>query len=221
MTTATKGRQLTLHIDVDQFMGDPCEEDHNWKLVGFNRKLISFQDHDNITVGNLNFGMQGNPPTFHGAGAAGIRRKLEVGLAFVLAHYEHGPGTSTWMLNGGPYPAGVEFQWDGHEVAGILVWPHSPDDMGAKTPEKRREDAASFLKLYNGWANGNIYEFRLHDEHDEQIEGTSGWVDDDLGEAAEEVTSWLKPGDEVTVTGDSEWLQKYHDFTTIPVDTQE
>ena len=89
----------------------------------------------------------------------GLRRKLKVGLAFYLSYFEH--GSCRWMLKNGPIPPGVEFQWDGVRLAGLLVWEEPPENMGAKTYEDRMKDAQQFLDVYNAWCNGETYGYTV------------------------------------------------------------
>lgn len=125
-----------LHHDED--ISCPDEDDQQWKLYSFNTR------HRHHTEDVEQFK------------TIGFRRKLEVGLAFVLGYFEH--GNSAWHISG-QKPPGTEgdYRWDGREGAGVLVWEHDPSYIGAKTKEDRENDAKGFLEVFNAWTNGEGY----------------------------------------------------------------
>jgi hypothetical protein len=139
------------------------EGDGNWQIYSFSPRHANFRQPGEF-----------NTPEFKAACAAG--------LAFVLSYYEH--GQSMWMLYGEEVP-GVEFRWDGRRVAGVLIWEEPEENIGAKTPEERREDAAGFIRTYNAIINGDVAGYTLSVEerceygewHEtETVDSCSGFV---------------------------------------------
>ncbi len=143
-----KHKGLTIRIEHDPFMEDPSDDDLQWKLYSFNTRNTNFKEPSELGLGED--GKITNP---------GLRQKLKVGLAFFLSYYEH--GNCMWMIADGPIPAGVEFQWDGTRVAGLLIWEHRPDEIGGKTREDRMKDAAGFVDTYTKWCNGEGYGYAV------------------------------------------------------------
>lgn len=81
-----------------------------------------------------------------------------------LSYFEH--GNSLWMVMNAPTPAGVEFQWDGVEFAGI--WIPDKDVRESYTGQDgltRRQwmvkQAASACEIYTYFCNGEVYGYRL------------------------------------------------------------
>jgi len=119
----------------------PADFDGTWTLHSFNRRHKSYAGPDQ-------FFPDGKP-------TIGLRRKLDVGLAFVLSYFEHGP--CRWSRHG----TGPQCQWDNVDVAGVLIWEHAPKDMGAKSYADRAKDADQFLDTYTAWANGEVYGYAV------------------------------------------------------------
>lgn len=125
---------------------DPNEWD-GWKAYSFSRRHgnsvepydVGFEDDDD---GNLEPNKD-------------LRAKLKSGLAFMLDYYEH--GQCAWSLSG----EGTQCQWDTSRFAGLLVWEHDEDNIGAKTVEDRRKDATAFINRYTLWCNGEIYGYTM------------------------------------------------------------
>jgi hypothetical protein len=103
----------------------------------------------------------------------GVRRKLETGTVFLLDYYEH--GLSAWSIVG----TGMQCQWDTTHHAGLLVWSHPTNDMGAKSYQDRQKDAEQFLQTYNAWANGDVWGYVA--EIVTRCETCGGEVTEDLG----------------------------------------
>lgn len=129
-----------------------------------------------------------------------LATKLKNGLAWWLACYEH--GNVRWMFSENLVP-GTYCPWDTAVNAGLLVWEHKADEMGAKTRDKRGEDAMSFLKTYNDWVNGyGLY--WLVNQGEEHIASCGGYYESDsdyvLSEIADAVGSnpFSLSGDEIT-----------------------
>lgn len=161
--------KLKIRVEHDQDVDNPSEEgDGQWTLYSFNRNHSSFKHPEELGLGALN--EQGNPTVKN----PGLRRKLDVGLAFVLSYFEH--GGCIWSLKG----AGPQCRWDTVQVAGLLVWENKPSDMGPKDFEGRRKDAAEFLKTYTAWCNGECYCYMVEDESGETVDSCGGFIGPDL-----------------------------------------
>ena len=141
----------TLHIWYDDSPESPNDWGI-WRLSSFNFRHRNFIHPEGLI-------------TREGEGASlGIRRKLKVGTAFVLSYYEH--GGSVWSLMG----EGPQCRFDSVRVAGYLEYlepKYLPRGYAA-----REALAHNFLKVYNKWANGQVFCLAVEDE-----DGT-----DELGE---------------------------------------
>lgn len=153
---------LTVFLEHDQDCGDPTEYDGQWTPYSFSTKHSNFR----------------HPNEFDPDEDAELRAQLDAGLAFFLGYFEH--GRCLWSFSG----EGPQCRWDSVSHAGILVWENDPDDMGAKTPEDRRKDAASFLDQWNAWVNGDCYYFSI-------VEGCESCGSDDKGEVLESCGGFL------------------------------
>jgi len=149
------GTPLKLKLFYSDVDDNPSEYD-SWKLYSFSRKHVNYRHLDNFL-----------PP------GLGLRRKLEVGTAFLLSYYEH--GQCVWSLQ----DEGPQCRWDTVNCAGILLWEQSPKNLGAKTLEARREDARQFLKTYTAWCNGECFGYILYEGNteDEEVDSCSGFYD--------------------------------------------
>jgi hypothetical protein len=172
-------------IEYDDYSECPMDMwDGQWTLVPFNKNSIHFQHPDNFFPLSI-----------------GLRRKLKVGLAFLLDYYEHGLGA--YSLAG----EGMQCQWDTARCAGLLLWQHLPKEMGAKTYEARAKDARSFLETYNNWMNGHVLWYSIEDEKGELIDSCGGFYKPDY--FSERVAEYLEAGDLVVITGEADgWLRK-------------
>lgn len=188
--------KVTLNYDHD--LENPCDYD-GWKLHSFCRRHASFKHPDDLGLGPI------DPATgLPKVNNPGLRSKLKHGLAFYLSYFEH--GNCIWFLNG-EQPCGVEFRWDGVRVAGLLVWSSSAKDLGPKTLDARRDDAAAFLKSYTSWCNGEAYGYSIEDESGEMIDSCYGFFDPD------HMFSEIRPhleGRQYKVIGDASWLAQHH-----------
>ena len=132
-----------------------------------------------------------------------LRDKLKNGLAHFLSYFEH--GDCLWFRKDGTTPGGVEFQWDGVRLAGLLVWEHRATAMGAKTFEERAKDADGFLKEYTDWANGHGYRYSIETPSGKVLDSCGGFLgdpDDMLDNIAAEIFNRS-----FTVTGDASNLE--------------
>jgi len=170
-------------------------DDGQWKLYSFCTRHNSFKSPSDLGLGALKDG----EPTIRNPG---LRQKMKVGLAFFLSYFEH--GNCLWFRKGTSAPAGVEFQWDGTRIAGLLVWEHDPSEIGAKTYEDRAKDADAFLNEYTAWSNGETYCYSITDEETgEDVDCCGGFIGTEY--MVSEIASSLK-GDDFEVKGDCDWL---------------
>jgi len=84
-----------------------------------------------------------------------LKVKLDSGLAFLLSYYEH--GNCLWALSG----EAPRDRWDSVDFAGLLIWEHAEEDIGAKSYEDREKDARAFIERFTAWCNGHIYGFTI------------------------------------------------------------
>lgn len=168
------GRKMTLRVDYDPDTECPMDHDCQWRLYSFNRRSIHYGVPDGF-----------DPLTI------GMRRKMAVGLAFVLDYYEHGSGA--YSLHG----EGMQCRWDTANGAGLLVWEHDPKEMGAKSRDDRAKDARAFLDEYNAWMNGEAMYFILEDEDGNTVDSCGGFLD--MKYMVSVINEQLKDGDVVAV----------------------
>lgn len=160
--------RYTVSLEHDSELENPAEREQDWKLYSFCTRHCSFKDPELLglsrKIGDDGYPVVRNP---------GIRAKLKAGLAHWLSYFEH--GNALWFRAGSPVPAGVEFQWDGRRVAGLLIWEHDRSYMGAKTFEERAKDADGFLSQYTSWLNGEGYYFSIEDQLGDTIDSAGGF----------------------------------------------
>ena len=192
---------LTLYNDSDS--EDPHGDCGQWTLHAFSRR------HHHESDPSKFFDDNGNPHI-------GIRRKLEVGTAFIVSYYEH--GQCVWSIEG----TGPQCQWDNVRKAGILVWEHPVDEMGAKTYEARQKDAASFLETYTCWCNGDVYGYSVEEKvtlpcgHTElrDVDSCFGFFGNGVKYMAEQVRAAIDGDPEVEIKGEAKYLADHHDFVS-------
>lgn len=183
-----------LTIDFDDSPDCPTDWAGSWTLHSF---LDKHRLHKNVWdfVGRYDRGTGEVTPA-----NIGLRRKLQVGLAFWLEYYEHGEGH--FSIRG----TGMRCPWDTTTLAGILLWEHPPKEMGdAKTYAHRAHIAKRFLEIYNAWANGYVYcvAVQAADHEEGEFEGGSCCGFYNKEEILDFIKSeeLLKPGDRVKVEG--------------------
>ena len=147
-------------------MNPSTEWDCTWKVYSFSNRHRSFQHPDKFD--NI-----------------GIRRKLQVGTAFMLDYFEH--SGCIWSLSG----AGPQCRWDTTRNAGIMLF-ENPKDMGAKTYEDRAKDAKNFLEIYTDWANGYGHGYSIETEEGEIIDSCFGFYDSEADHTVSEIISQLE-----------------------------
>ena len=170
-------------IDHDQDVENPLEYG-SWKLHSFCSKHRNYKHPSELGLGELD--AYGEPRIEN----IGLKRKLEVGTAFILSYYEHGDGC--WSLRG----EGPQCQFDSTQIAGLLVWEGKPKDCGwaselepdgscrrkkfETTLEARAKNARSTLEVYNEWCNGHCYQYDIK-EYDEETEEEGEDIDSSCG----------------------------------------
>jgi len=158
-------------------------DDTEWKLHSFCRKHSNFTHPDEWEIRLNQYGEAV-------CDNLGMKRKLECCTAFELSYFEH--GECAWMLNGGPYPPGVEFQWDGVQLAGLLVWHGKAADLG-KTHEQRIAHARSVVKEYTQWCNGDIWHYAIYGDDDKILDSCGGCYGHEYAvKEAEEQMKWFE-----------------------------
>lgn len=174
---------LRLRIEHDYDCESPMQYDGSWKLYSFSSRHTAFRHPDSLDWGE-------------------IRKLMGRGLAHWLDYFEH--GGSEWSISG----EGMQDAWDTARYGGILVWEEPAENMGAKTVKGRTEDARSFLREYNRWANGECFWYSLDEtdgEHgDECIDSCGGFIGHEYmrGEIVRALNG--KTPDEVS--GDAAWV---------------
>ncbi len=187
----------TVHLGHDPDMENPCDED-GWKLYSFSSKHGSFKHPKDL---GLSLELDENRlPIIRNPG---LRQKLKRGLAHWLSYFEH--GSCVWFRKDGNIPLGVEFQWDGVRLAGLLIWEEKASHLGAKTIEAREEDADHFLHSYTFWSNGEAWQYLIEDEDDNHIASCGGYTDTD--DMLDQIASELV-GRNFRVRGDLKDLEK-------------
>jgi hypothetical protein len=193
-----------LTIEYDGDIENPCDMESQWKAYSFGRRHSSYTDPEE-------FFPNGKP-------TLAIRRKLEVGTAFVLSYHEH--GACEWSLQG----TGVQCRWDTVNVAGLLVWEHPLKELGPKTLEARTKDAAFFLKIYTGWCNGYGYYYRVEEVvklpcgHTETniVDSCGGFYSTDTAYMFEQIREAVGDDQDVKVRGQAGDLAQYHEYKKKP-----
>ncbi len=142
-------KPIVITIWHDDCPEDPSTED-GWTPYSFSTRHANHQHPDNF-----------NPELLPKERAKEMRAKLANGLALSLDYFEH--GLCTWSLSG----EGPQCDFDNRSNAGILVWERDEDDIGGKTVEERRKDAALFLETYTKWCNGHVHGYTI-DEHEDE-----------------------------------------------------
>ena len=134
----------------DDIADDPCDWG-GWKVHSFGRRHYNKVEPEDI-------GFDYDDETGRYVPDEDLQAKLDSGLAFFLSYYEH--SQCLWSLQG-ELPPGAQCPWDSVNMAGILTWEAKDDDIGAKTVEDRRKDAARFVELYTEWCNGHVFGYTV------------------------------------------------------------
>lgn len=160
---------------------DPREGDCNWRLVSFCQRHTAFEHPDRL----FNVRKEDGVWNFYPRDLV-LRRRLDVGLAHMLSYFEH--GNCVWFRKGHGLP-GTDCRFDGVRHAGLLVWEHGPDAMGAKTYEDRGKDADAFLKCYTDWCNGHGLSVDARTSTGEYLDSCGGYYGSDSDHVVSEATA--------------------------------
>lgn len=178
---------LEIKVDYDSDTECPSNYDCNWRLISFNPKHIHFVKPELDKYGKLDIDPE-------------LQEKIEQGFAFILSYYEH--SGSRWSLK----YQGPQCPWDTVQTAGLLIWDHDPEDMGAETYEERMKDANLFLDSYNDWGNGNCFWIQIKID-DKVVDSYGGYIGTDaLLEGIKEIMDDYQD-EGVKFTGPSELVE--------------
>lgn len=139
--TVIGDRIVFVRVEQDSMRENPCHDDGMGQIRSLSRKHI-----DNIDCEYAVELLKNDPDVV------------------ALSYFEH--GQSLWMVQGSPAPAGVEFQWDGREFAGVWI----PDDCvresytgqgGLSRREWMVKQAKSCCDVYTKWANGDCWGYDI------------------------------------------------------------
>lgn len=113
-----------------------------------------------------------------------LRKKLSVGLAFLLRQFGDGTFVMTFEATG-----------DVTALGGLMVWEEPAKNIGAKSYTARQNDARRELTDYNAWLRGDVLGYRLTTNDDREISSCHGFYDQDymLDEIAD-VIRWETTG---------------------------
>lgn len=198
-----KKRPLTVRIDYDHDLENPCDYDCQWRVHSFGRRHKAHTDPADLGL-TYSTDSDGMPIPDDSAEGRELTKKLQSGLAFYLSYFEH--STSWWGVYGAPVPAGVEFRWDGVRIAGLLVWPHAEDEIGGKTYDERMADAVGFIAEYTSWCNGEGYCYSIEDSDGNLIDSCGGFLGNPDYMLRDNIAPHLK-GRVFKVTGDADHLE--------------
>ena len=147
------------------------------RFISFNHRHTNYEDRHNYVYRN-------NEGDWIGADI-GIRRKLQVGTAFILGYSEH--GLCRWTIGG---RAG----WDSRACGGILI---IPADKVNKTYEDRLRLAQIYADTYTDWCNGKVWKL----EYEGEVFGGFFGNDQELAAAARD--TWGLPAEaDIEIIGD-------------------
>jgi hypothetical protein len=180
---------IKLELSYDPDPQDPLEFGY-WKHISFSTRHNNYEDPYKH--------LREDVPE---AKEIGLRRKLDVGTAFLLSYYEH--GLCKWSLKG----EGPQCRFDTAQTAGLLMYLGNPKDM-PKTYEARAKIARIVLEAYTNWCNGQVYGFTLYDG-EEEIDSCYGYYD--TAEIMDAVMPHTKDK-EVEITGEASCIIDHEDI---------
>jgi hypothetical protein len=114
----------------------------------------------------------------------GLRRKLDVGLAFLLSYFEHGVGA--WGRQG-VFSHLPDAMWDCARFAGIALWVEKAKDCPAKTYSERAKLLDEYLENFTAVWNGDIYECVFVDDETDDMFGLGIYGGHHFKEMAKEI----------------------------------
>lgn len=149
MTTPDETKTITLTIAYDHSCENPLTYDGMWTLHRFAGGWHGKGPTEFFTDRGDRHNHKWLPDTLD------LFWKLRNGLAWTVGGYFDGgsQGISVYVQEYDP----------ADKIAGLLVWEHPEEDMGAKTREERGKDAASTLAEYERWANGECFGWIIND----------------------------------------------------------
>lgn len=161
-------------VRVDDEQTNPASYAVGTRIYSFSTRHINFRHPDE-------FGLHEGPDGTTSS-RLGLRRKLDVGTAFILSCYQHS-GTQ-WSLMG----EGEQCRFDAVRVAGLLF----QSGKRGETREARAERARKFLEQYSEWCDGAVYEVELEEYDPSEEEPT--YVTASCGSlyGRSEVEAWVK-----------------------------
>lgn len=128
-----------------------------FKLYSFNRRHDNFLHPDKWEEYGFNCAGPDGPI---GIITHPFKNALKFGRAFFCWYYEHGSciwgitEVSATTLETLDVPAGVEFQWDGVRIAGLLLWEPNGQTKLPRTLDKRLALAQATLQGITDEMNG-------------------------------------------------------------------
>lgn len=143
-----------LIVEHDICPESPCEAWDDWKVIDFDNR-----HRDSYPMGGY---LKEIPDGTVAAKHIVFRKRLAVGLAFLLTRTEH--GICNWHIAAKGSSA--------RSVDGIMYWQYGPSAIGAKTYKEREDDAERFLETYTSWCNGEVYRYSIQNGEGEQLDGT-------------------------------------------------
>jgi len=172
------GDRLRVEVRHDNSPESPLEH-MDCEAVSFSDRHANFKHRDDYFEDGMPIG--------------DLQRQLDTQEAFVLQYYKH--GLCEWSLLGEGSP-GVEFQWDGVKIAGILF-------IGTDTPAEHRDVfARTLVKQYTDWCNGHVFGYQIFDG-DEELDSCWGFYNAPYFKEEIIAAAGTKDFD---ITGDAAWV---------------
>jgi hypothetical protein len=174
----TPSMEATMKIIVQpvDYCTDPPDLGGRVQVHSFNRRHVGYKDPDNFGLVVKDGRLTSSNP--------GIRQRLDTGTAYILSCYEH--SGVVWSLKG----EGYQCRWDTAPVAGILFI----ERERTEGREARESMVRDFMKHWNAWCNGEVFDVLLQDNDGEIID--SAWA---LGyREVEEIIEGMKESNSLT-----------------------
>jgi hypothetical protein len=175
-------KKYLLRIEHDCDCESPADFDCQWKIYTFGNRLITDALKSRFLDDN------GNPRMW-------LRNKIRVGLAFPLNYSEH--GLSNYAVGHGDFSDGV------------VVWEHSPSEIGAKDVAGREKDCAAFCEEYTRWANGECCGYVIEDATGELIDSCWGFIGEYVIEAIREALPEDATEENTEIAGECKDITSY------------
>lgn len=180
-------RKVRLVIDYDENCQSPTEWGE-WNVYSFRILDSNFADPSKLGFDPLTIGM---------------RRKLNVGTAFLLEYYEY--NDCLWRLSNVSIPLDIGIRWDEIKASGLLIWEGQTCSLKGLSYQERRTRAKRFLEVYTDWCNGYCFEFIAFDAITEEIvDCCAGFIG--AGAMEREINRIADEFAIVEVKGSASWL---------------